>query len=129
MAFGGDASGEGRGIPSDLRPEGVQRFVGEVFSLWVAPEVARRQRAGTVPKPFQLWAAQIIFRSEPGRPEIRLNEEVRARAKAKLRRGATKECDSPVLQSEIEDIDDFRLFQEEDENCAHIMYCTPLFRQ
>jgi uncharacterized protein (UPF0332 family) len=92
----------------------------QVMDLWVTPEVERRQAAGAIPKPFNLHAAQVIFYAD-GRPhEIRLNEEVRAIGKVKLKQGVAKQEGDPIYSNEIEGYEAFRLPDDEDPNCGHI---------
>jgi len=58
---------------------GEQDFTGVVlrnaFDLWFEPEIKRRQEAGFLPKPFRLWAAQVILDLE-GPAEINFNEHI-----------------------------------------------------
>jgi hypothetical protein len=90
------------------------------MDLWVTPEVERRQAAGAIPKPFNLHAAQVIFYADARPHEIRLNEEVRAIGKVKLKQGVSKQKGAPIYSNEIEDYEAFRLPDDEDPNCGHI---------
>jgi len=52
------------------------------FDVWFEPEIKRRQEAGTLPKPFSLWAAQVLM--ELGKsPVIRFNDQIRGVLKAR----------------------------------------------
>jgi len=53
------------------------RFVEQFFELWINPEIERRQKAGSLPKNFALYAAQVIMNFDAP-TEVRLNEEVKA---------------------------------------------------
>ena len=57
-------------------PEFTAGVLRNVFALWFEPEIKRRQDAGALPKPFSLWAAQIIM--EPDKPPvISFNDHIR----------------------------------------------------
>ena len=52
------------------------------FELWFEPEIQRRQERGEFPKPFKLWAAQILM--EPDSPPvIAFNEQIQGVLQAK----------------------------------------------
>lgn len=101
-------------------PDGQITF-NHVLEVWITPEVIRRQESGSIPKPYDLRAAQIIFYPD-GRPrKIRLNEEIRFLAKAKLKDGIPQKTEGdPVCLDDIESWDSFRLPDDEDPNCGHI---------
>ena len=80
------------------------------FELWITPEVKRRQLEGNLPKPVSLLAAQVVFAPE-GKPLVRLNNEVRGRARVKLRDGI--EEGDPVYGADVEDYEGFDLLSEE----------------
>jgi hypothetical protein len=57
-------------------PEFTNAVLQNAFDLWFEPEIKRRQEAGALPKPFPLWAAQVIL--EPNGPgTIRFNDQIR----------------------------------------------------
>lgn len=91
------------------------------MEIWITPEVIRRQAADLISRPYDLKAGQIILHAD-GRPnEIRLNDEVRALGKVKLKAGiAKKSKGDPVYAHEIEGYESFRLPDDEDPNCGHI---------
>jgi hypothetical protein len=73
--FGADFVGQI--TPPRLDEEGQQRFLQQVFALWITPEIERRKGEGALPPNFQLLGAQIVFWPD-GRPlEVRLNGEMR----------------------------------------------------
>jgi|SRR5665213_3355765 len=92
----------------------------QVMNLWITPEVKRRQEAGTIPKPYDLVAAQVIFHSDGRSNEVRLNEGVRSIGKVKLKKGVSKNAGDPVYANEVESYELFRLPDDEDPNCGHI---------
>ncbi len=58
------------GIGSEVRigasgraddPELAMALLSNAFELWFEPEIKRRQEAGTLPTPFELWAAQVLL--------------------------------------------------------------------
>jgi uncharacterized protein (UPF0332 family) len=92
----------------------------QVMELWITPEVIRRQKSGSIPKPYDLKGAQVIFHAD-GRPnEIRLNEEVRAVGELKFKDGLSKKKGNPVYLHEVESFESFYLPDSEDPNCGHI---------
>jgi len=91
-----------------------------ILDLWVTPEVIRRQAAGRVEKPFNLRAAQVIFFPDGRHHHIRLNEEVRAVGKTRLKQGVKKAAGDPIYAHEVESYESFRLPSDEDPNCGHI---------
>lgn len=90
------------------------------FDLWITPEVERRQATGSISKPYDLRAAQIIFFADDRPRQIRLNEEVRVIGRAKLKSGVSKQAGDAVYLHEIEGYDEFRLPDDEDPNCGHL---------
>ena len=92
----------------------------QIMELWVTPEVVRRQTSGSIPRPYDLKAAQVIFHAD-GRPnEIRLNEDVRAIGKIKFKNGISKKKGDPVYAHEVDSYESFSLPDSEDPNCGHI---------
>jgi HEPN domain-containing protein len=92
-----------------------------VMEVWITPEVVRRQESGSIPKPYDLRAAQIIFYPDGRQREIRLNEEIRFLAKAKLKDGLPQKSKGDFVNlDDIESWDSFRLPDDEDPNCGHI---------
>lgn len=91
----------------------------QVMDLWITPEVKRRQDAGTIPKPYDLVAAQVIFHSDGRNQEVRLNAEVRSIGKVKLKEGVSKNAGDPVYAHEVDSYESFRLPDDGDPNCGH----------
>jgi uncharacterized protein (UPF0332 family) len=97
-----------------------ENMFNQVFELWITPEVKRRQAAGLIARPYALSAAQVIFHAD-GRPfEIRLNEQVRAMGKVKLKTGVNKNEGDAIYADEVESFESVRLADDEDPNCGHI---------
>lgn len=95
----------------------AERVVDQTFDLWIKPEVARRQAAGTLPADFMLLAAQVVM--QPGQPpEVRLNAEVRFAYKAQARQ-RIEAGESAVAGIDTGPITEVALF-DEDANAGHI---------
>lgn len=91
----------------------------QLMGIYVRPAVARRQAAGELPTPLALRAAQVICFAD-GRPNlVRVNDEVQAVAKVKLRAGVQKEKGATVFQDEIEGYETIVLPETEDPDCGH----------
>jgi uncharacterized protein (UPF0332 family) len=92
-----------------------------IMEVWITPEVTRRQESGSIPKPYDLRAAQVIFYPDGRAREIRLNDEIRILGKVKLKDDIqNKSKGDPVYDHEIESWESFLLPEEEDPNCGHI---------
>ena len=93
------------------------RLFAQLIELWISPEIRRRQSAGRLPSPYELRGAQIVFRLEDGgTSEIRLNQEVKGKLEARIRR--TVEVGEPVTEA---DIDQPRWIEPiGDPNAAHL---------
>lgn len=85
--------------------EAAQTTIKQAFELWITPEVVKRQTAGTLPAPFELTAAQVLFSPEGPGFLVRLNDEVRGVAWARAQRAVEK--GDPVLQSDLEHMEVF----------------------
>jgi len=90
------------------------------LDLFVTPEVQKRQEAGKLPKPLDFRAAQIIFYPDGRRPEIRINSEVLALAKMKLKEGVIKEIGEAVYENELDGFEKITLTNNDDPNCGHV---------
>lgn len=91
----------------------------QLFTMWIHPEVVRRQAAGKLPKPVELSRAQVIWYPD-GRPfVVRLNDEVQVLALAKIRDGVRKELGEEIFEDEIEAYETLGLPETEDPNCGH----------
>jgi len=91
-----------------------------MMSLFVVPEVQRRQKSGALPKAFTLYAAQVLFHADRRAPLVRLNGEVQARAKANLDAASSKAPGDTVLSRDIVRYDKIQLAPIEDPDCAHL---------
>lgn len=88
-----------------------QRVLDQAFEFWFTPEVTARQKAGTLPTPCFLFAAQVIF-SDASSPVVRLNQEVKGNAR--LKAGAPEiTVGQPVLSDMLKYIERFELIEQE----------------
>jgi hypothetical protein len=91
----------------------------QLMEIYVRPAITRRQSAGDLPTPLSLRAAQVICFAD-GRPNVvRVNDEVQAIAKVKLRAGVRKEKGDNVFTDEIEGYETIVLPESEDPDCGH----------
>ncbi|MGJ4911091.1 HEPN domain-containing protein [Bradyrhizobium oligotrophicum] len=70
-------------IPDDI--VGPERTFLQMFKLYVEPELKRRQLIDSLPDPFTVVAAQVLF-FEGRSPEVRLNDEVKISLAVKVPR-------------------------------------------
>jgi uncharacterized protein (UPF0332 family) len=95
-----DATQAQPAIPDDI--VGPERTLLQMFKLFVEPEVKRLQLSKSLPDPFTVTAAQVLF-FEGRSPEVRLNDEIRISIVAKAPR-ALKQGEALSL-SEIHQIE------------------------
>jgi hypothetical protein len=91
-------------VPDDVI--GPERTFRQVFNLFFAPEIERRQVAGLLPNPFELQKAQVLF-VEGRPPEVRLNDEVTIRLIIEAPRA--QQPGDVIDDGEIENIEAFEL--------------------
>lgn len=96
--------------PPELGEEGAQRFLAQIFELWINPEVQRRIDAATVTAPLELLMAQVIFPPD-GPPIVRLNDEVRGKALTRIDRAV--EAGGDVYMSDLTGLEAFELDEAE----------------
>jgi hypothetical protein len=96
-----------------------QKALEQFMDIFITPEVVRRQEIGELPKPLNLTAAQIIFFPDGARPEIRINSEVQAIGKIKLKSGINKEPGEPIFENELEGVEEITLTDSDDPDCGH----------
>jgi HEPN domain-containing protein len=110
---------------SDIQPkeynweEIYRNALRQFMDIFVTPEVTRRQETGELPRPLDLRAAQIIFYPDGRKPEVRINSEVKAIGKMKLKAGASKNYGDPVYASELDGLEELTLTNEDDPDCGH----------
>ena len=111
---------QGQTNASDINQEGVMQKAFENFmNQFILPEIERRQERGELNKPLRLDKAQIIFRSGRGY-EIRINEEVQALLKVKLKEEVEKSPGDLLNTDEIESFENITLTDSDDPNAGHV---------
>jgi len=101
----------------DPEPLEVKAFH-QFMDLFVLPEIRQRQERGAALKPLELTKVQILFSADGAPPLVRLNEEVKAHARVKLKQGVEKSKDELVWPDEIEAIEAVDL-PEHERNHGH----------
>jgi hypothetical protein len=93
-----------------------QAILEQTLQLWVQPELARRQSAGTLAHDFQLRQVQVLLEVDQP-PTVRLNEEVRAVVRAVAQRAI-----QPGEEVGEEDLGDIAtiLLTDADPNAGHV---------
>jgi hypothetical protein len=91
-------------IPDDVI--GPERTFRQMFNLFFAPEIERRQSAGLLPRPFEVQKAQVLF-VEGRPPEVRLNDEVTIRLI--IEASGAQQPGDVIGDGEIENIEAFEL--------------------
>lgn len=100
-------------------PEFGQRIFEQLMTLWVTPEVQRRQESGDLPRPLRLQAAQVIFFPDGRAPSVLVNSEVTVNAKLRFKDGVTKNAGDPIYAGEVSGLEGVELTNPEHQNCGH----------
>jgi hypothetical protein len=99
----------------------MQRAFKEFWRLYVAPEIERRRAArGSDGRAVGPVAAQIIFYPDGRPPVVRLDGEVAAEFVVTVRNPRPRAVGDALSMDEIDSIDDIRLSDTEDPDCAHV---------
>lgn len=96
--------------------EHTQRVIQQALELWIQPEIARRQELGSIPRPFELRAAQVIFDPDAEAVEVRLNDEVQIVGQFPAE-GPLKKGD--IIEVSLETISGLML-TDQDPNAGHL---------
>jgi hypothetical protein len=96
--------------PTALGNEGAQRFLTQVFELWINPEMEGRIAARQAVAPVVLASAQVIFPPD-GAPLVRLNDEVRGYAWTRIDR-AVEQGDA-IYEHDLHGLQGFDLHESE----------------
>ena len=91
----------------------------QLMELFIIPEIRRRKEAGKLNESFELYAAQIIFFPDGRKPLVRINSEMKAVAKIKLKSGISKKVSEPIFIHELEGLEELNLTEEDDLDCGH----------
>jgi hypothetical protein len=101
-------------------PEIYRNASKHLMDIFVTPDVIRRQENGELPRPLDLRAAQIIFYPDGKKPAIRINSEVKAIGKMKLKPGIEKDYGDPVYAHELDGLEELTLTDGDDPDCGHV---------
>jgi hypothetical protein len=102
-----------------LDTEGAGRFLDQCFDLWIRPELKRR---GLGPDAETTLRRVLVLLGENQRaPVVRLDDEVVAVAKMKLRDGVTPRLGDPVFETDIEGIEAARPADGSDQDRAYVL--------
>jgi uncharacterized protein (UPF0332 family) len=96
-----------------------QHLLDQLMNLFVYPEIARRQKVGEIEKPLNLRSAQILFFPDGRKPLVRINSEIKAIGKVRLRKPRAMNKGDPVREDEIADLDEINRPEEDYPNCGH----------
>jgi len=91
----------------------------QFMDLYITPEIQKRQETGELEKPLNLRAAQIIFFPDGRKPQVRINSEIKAFAKVKLKSGIPKKAGEPIFEHEVEGLKEIHLTEGDDPDCGH----------
>ena len=103
----------------EQKKEFSRRLFEQFMDLYVAPEIKRRQQVGELDKSFSLRAAQIVFFPDGRKPQVRINSEVKAIGKVKLKPGISKKAGEDIFEHEVEGLEVINLTEEDDPDCGH----------
>lgn len=107
----------------DLDAQISQRIFQQIMQIFISPAIEMRRAAG-LRTPTMLRAAQVIFYPDGRKPEVRLNEEVRAIGKVKFREGISKKAGEAILEDEVEGLEDLRLSETDLPDCGHATFIS-----
>ena len=97
----------------------AQNLLSQALELWITPEIEKRQKDGTLENDFVLSGAQVLFNLKSGKPQVRLNEEIKAdligTAKREIQPG-----ESAPIESMLQDIHNLRLTEHDDPDVGHL---------
>lgn len=103
------------------QPPPMDRAFNQIMELLVNPEIKNRQANGTLPKEFQLSKAQILFFPDGTKPEVRLNDEVKALVEFKLKKGISKKRGEFIYENEIDWPKSVKLTEDDNPDCGHVL--------
>jgi hypothetical protein len=96
-----------------------ERAFRNLMEMFGEPEIARRQAAGDIPKPFPLKKIQFVFFADRRPTDVRLNQEVKAVATVRLKPGISKEKGDPITLEEIAGMDHLGLPDDDEPDAGH----------
>lgn len=106
--------------PPILDEEGAKTFFNHILQLWIYPELNKRVKDGFISKDYQVTKAQIVLDPNKNSSEVRLNDEVKAVVKIKLKPGIEKQFKEEVFEDEVVEIMDVTLTNEDSPDAGHV---------
>lgn len=100
----------------NLDDESKNRIFQQAMDLWILPEIEKRKNAGRLEEGFTLRRAQVIFSHDRRFPKVRLNQQIKANARTRVKRNVV--AGEPIYEEEVDNIEDIHL-TDQDPNCAH----------
>lgn len=86
--------------------EGWDRTLAQMMHIYIEPEVVRRQADKLIPRPYELYAAQVLFPvTDP--PYVLLNEELSGSGLIRLQRDVNK--GDPIMMSDFAHLQRYEL--------------------
>jgi hypothetical protein len=99
-----------------------QRFFQQMMDIFILPAIEEIQSTGSLPRPAQLSAAQVIFFPDGRKPQVRINREVTAIGKVRLLHGVTKHPGDPIHEHELQGLEGISLPEKEFPDCGHATF-------
>jgi uncharacterized protein (UPF0332 family) len=106
-------------MPEENNKEFYGKVLQQFMDLFILPEIKKREQAGALQTPFTLTAAQIVFFPDGPKPQVRLNCEIKAIGRMKLKAGVAKKAGEPILENEVEGLENIELSDESEADCGH----------
>jgi hypothetical protein len=97
-----------------------QKIYQQCMDIFIVPEINERRKSGKIGKSFDLSAAQIIFFPDGKKPEVKLNNEIRAIGDVKLK--VSKKKGDLIYEHDIDGIQKIRLPENEYPDCGHATF-------
>jgi len=91
-----------------------------LMEIWIIPSINERQASGEIENPLDLQMAQLIFKSDELKAQVRINGEVKGKMIVNLKNEFTSQAKegNSVDSNHLESIDAFEL-EDSDRNCGH----------
>jgi uncharacterized protein (UPF0332 family) len=99
-----------------------QRFFQQMMDIFIVPAIEERQASAVLPRPLVLRSAQVIFFPDGRKPEVRINDEVRAIGQVKMREGVSKNAGDPISEHEMQGLEGLSLPAKEFPGCGHATF-------
>lgn len=105
---------------SILDEEGAKTFFNHILQIWIHPELNKRVQNGLISNDYQVTKAQVVLDPDKNSVEVRLNDEVKALAIAKLKPGIKKQFKEEIFEDEVAEIREIRLTDQDSPDAGHL---------